>query len=254
MYLRKIFNFILLTAFASSFALSANAQYLSDGKPVFVEISTDWCFACKMLKPTIEELKRQYAGSVTFIHLDPTSEESLAQSLQLAQDYGVLDFFNANRNAFPTVGILCSSSSNAEKLIVGANAIDEYKNALNNLLADSTKTCSLTSGASITSDRPDEAKFSGINGARPAETSHSGRPEEIRFWSVGEDIPTSEYYKFLVIPKCSPGNSVVCSNFIETLQQVQQVSASNDNPVFKPWDPNTTRNEKGFNQVEKNKK
>ena len=251
MYLRKFYNLILLIAFASAFTLSANAQYLSDGKPVFVEISTDWCFACKMLKPTIEELKRQYAGSVTFIHLDPTSEESLAQSIQLAQDYGVLDFFNANRNAFPTVGILCSSSSNAEKLIVGANAIDEYRNALNTLLADSSKTCSLTSGASISSDRPDEAKWSGINGSRPAETSHNGRPEEIKFWTIGEDIPKSEYYKFLVIPRCSPGNSVVCSNFVETLQQV---SASNNSPAFKPWDPNATRNEKGFNQVEKNKK
>lgn len=254
MYLRKFYNLVLLIAFASSFALNANAQYLSDGKPVFVEISTDWCFACKMLKPTIEELKRQYAGSVTFIHLDPTSEESLAQSIQLAQDYGVLDFFNANRNAFPTVGILCSSSSNAEKLIVGASAIDEYRNALNNLLADSSKTCSLTNGASISSDRPDEAKFSGINGARPAETSHNGRPEEIKFWGAGETVPASEYYKFLVIPRCTSGNSVVCSNFIETFQQAPQVSASNDSPVFKPWDPNATRDEKGFNQIEKNKK
>ncbi len=254
MYLRRLYNLFLLIAFASLFALSANAQYLSDGKPVFVEISTDWCFACKMLKPTIEELKREYASSVTFIHLDPTSEESLAQSIQLAQDYGVLDFFNANRNAFPTVGILCSSSSNAEKLIVGANAIDEYKNALNTLLADSSKTCSLTNGASISSDRPDEAKFSGINGSRPAETSHNGRPEEVKFWGVNEEIPTSEYYKFLVIPKCSPGNSVICSNHIETFKQVNQVAASNDIHTFKPWDPNATRDEKGFNTIEKNKK
>ena len=80
---------------------SLDSQAMDPGydgdKPLFVTITTDWCFACKYLEPTIEELKRQYSGQITFIKLDASSEQSIAQAQLIAQSYGISEFFNSNR-------------------------------------------------------------------------------------------------------------------------------------------------------------
>ncbi len=268
MFLKNSISLILVFVFALS-PLNANAQYISDGRPIFVEISTDWCFACKMLKPTIEQLKSEYSGRVHFIQLDPSNDESYSKALSIADAYGITGFFNSHRNAFPTVGILCSNASNAERVIVGANPIEEYRKTLDTL--SGVGFCALENTSNIADNnnsndstvvtedqaRPDSVEFPQISTVRPQETSHSGRPEEIRFWKIGEQIPISEYFKFLQLPECSGGNSTLCSNAISRLQF--QTQASNPTPTspvekpttFKPWDPNATRNEKGFNGVNK---
>jgi thiol-disulfide isomerase/thioredoxin len=265
MNFRKLNIFILVAICTITFSTKANAQYFSDGKPVFVEISTEWCFACKMLKPVVEQLKTEYVGKVNFVSLDPGSEENLIKSQALAQGLGISDFFNANRNAFPTVGILCSSSVSPEKLIVGANPIESYRLALNTTLI-SSGFCSLNNSSQVTNnsnneeqERPKETDFPQILTTRPDETTHSGRPDELKFWKQGEEVPASEYYKFLILPKCSPGNNIVCSNAvaipatpIAPIQNTQLSSSNNGSaPVFKPWNPNATRNEKGFITVGK---
>jgi len=269
MNFRRLNIFVLISAIAITFSSKASAQYFSDGKPVFVEISTEWCFACKMLKPVVDQLKTEYGGKINFVELDPGSEENLIKSQALAQGLGISDFFNANRNAFPTVGILCSSSVAPEKLIVGANPIESYRLALDRILI-SSGFCSLNNSSQVANnsssneeqERPIETDFPQIITTRPDETTHSGRPDELKFWKQGEEIPASEYYKFLILPKCSPGNNIVCSNAaivpvtsIAPIQNTQLSSSNNGSaPVFKPWNPNATRNEKGFNTVEKNKK
>ena len=261
MNLRKIKKFsfkaliLLVVLFFQTFNAQAFAQFY------FVTVSTQWCFACKMLKPIIEELKNEYGNQITFIDLDPTSDESLAESMKVAEEYGIGQFFNLNRNAFPTVGILCPGSPIPEKVIVGANPKQVYEDILNKLLLSDPSICSSDGRPGIAvkgPDRPDgsepaqgsrpqEATFS-LD--RPVEIGGSGRPQELSFWSVGQQIPLYAYLQYLVLPKCSGSSNILCSNGVSGgIKQTTDSSQPQDGgsaPVFKPYDPNYTRNEKGF--------
>ena len=242
----------------SSLKVSAEFSNYYGDKPVFVEVSTDWCFACNLLKPTIQELEKQYGSEVEFIRLNGSNEETIKQAEQLASEYGVADFFN-KRKAYPTVGIF-STSGKLEKEIVGANAKEAYTTVLDGLIGVAL--------ATKPPSRPEEPKPIEVVGGRPEEPDDlsnrpavpnfldrpnevisSGRPPELTFWVVGQQIPAYAYAQYLVLPKCSGSNNTVCSNAVNAASpsNTQNQAA----PVFKPWDPNATRNEKGFDAIVK---
>jgi len=55
--------FAIVFLFSALFTLNVSkvkAEYLGNDKPLFVTISTDWCYACKLLHPVVQELKNQY--------------------------------------------------------------------------------------------------------------------------------------------------------------------------------------------------
>ncbi|OGI20418.1 MAG: hypothetical protein A3B68_02730 [Candidatus Melainabacteria bacterium RIFCSPHIGHO2_02_FULL_34_12] len=249
MNFKKIF---LTLAFSSLLFLNSyEAAYAySDEKPLFVEISTDWCFACKLLKPTIEELKNEYAGSVTFIKLNLTDEESTKEAEYLAKQYGLSDFLNANRNAFPRVAIFCTSGLSPEKNLLGSQPKEIYKESLNYLISNTY--CNLSSNfklADLGPGRPNESQEMEVIGGRPEEvvisgrpdeSNHSGRPNELKFWTYGQPVSALGYY---IISRCSGDNQILCSNVADVN------NTSGNKPQFKPYNPNTTRNEKGFNQI-----
>ena len=259
---RKINNFtlktliLLLVLFFQTFSAQAFAQFY------FVTVSTQWCSACKMLKPVIEELKNEYGNQITFIDLDPTSDQSFAESMKIAQEYGITSFFNANRNAFPTVGILCASSPVPEKVIIGANPKQAYKDILDKLLLSEPGICSSDGRPNIAvkgPERPDEPEITDSRSPRPNEVTFSldrpreiggsGRPDELSFWVVGQPIPLYAYFQYLVLPKCSGSNNILCSNISgpkQTTDTNNNGSGNNSAPAFKPYDPNYTRNEKGL--------
>lgn len=257
---KQILNFftVLILFFSVLFALNvskAKAEYLGNDKPLFVIISTDWCYACKMLHPIVQELENQYVGQVTFLHLDASNEAAVNASRLVAAQYGLAAYFDANRNVFPNVGILCPGSTIPEKIIIGANAKETYIDAITSFILDTTKICSIN-GRPIVSisgpDRPDEPTIPEIIGSRPDtpnfldrpnEVINSGRPNELSFWTAGQPIPYYAYYQYLLIPKCSAGNNVICVNNVSV--SVSDVK-SNPGPAFKPYDPNVTRNEKGY--------
>ena len=244
---RKAIQFLLLAGvlFTSNLNLNGHAYY--GGRPLFVEISTSWCFACKILKPTIEELKNQYGSEVEFVLLDATNEATIKQAEQIAYTYGIEEFFKNNRYAFPTVAIF-SSSGILEKIILGANKKEAYVAVLDKLTGD-------VQIAENKPSRPEEPDFEEIKGGRPDKVesstrpdepkflerplaiSSSGRPPELTFWVAGGPIPLYAYYQFFVLPECSGNNNIICSS---------QIDFSDDKPVFKPWTPFATRDEKGF--------
>jgi len=249
-----------LTAFLFSAFLTFNvpkvsAEDLTNDKPFFVIISTDWCYACKILHPVIDELKSRYSGQVNFLYLDASNEEAVNASRLIATKYGLAAYFDSNRNVFPKVGILCPGSSIPEKIIIGANAKETYIDAINSFIFDPNKICSLNGRPIIGingPDRPNEPNIPEIIGSRPEiptfldrpnEPINSGRPNELSFWIAGQPIPYYAYYQYLIIPKCSAGNNVICSNNISL--DIQDIKNSGG-PVFKPFDPNTTRDEKGW--------
>ncbi len=252
----KQFYTLTLIIILSIFLFTPKAYATETDKPLFVTISTEWCYACKLLKPKIDELKSEYADRVTFIELDPTSEDSLAQSIKIANEYGITQFFNNNRNAFPTVGILCSSTAIPDKIIVGANQKLVYKEALDNLFNTHDGICGLNIGrpqiAVTGTDRPNEPKIAEVKSDRPEEHSFvdrpkefiaEGRPKELSFWTAGQPIPAYAYYQYLVLPTCSASNNILCGNGIT---KIASKSTEEDAPTFKPFDPNYTRDEKGL--------
>ena len=217
--------------------------YSESSRPLFVEISTQWCYACKMLKPTIEQLQSEYAGRVDFVLLDLGLEE---EAYKIAGQYGITDFLNSNKNAFPTVGILCSGSSRAEKILVGAANKEIYTSALDAFLQDTTKICAINGRPAEGipgPDRPNEATITSIPGGRPQEFVSLGRPPELTFWTAGQPIPAYAYYQLLVLPKCSSNNNILCSNAVGTSTYSNNTQTK---PPFEPWNPNATRDVKGY--------
>lgn len=248
--------FLLLTLFlANIFVVKAEA--LQSDKPLFVVISTDWCFACKKLHPVIEELQAQYSGQVSFLNLDGSSDEAVNSSRQTAAQYGLLAYFDSNRNVFPKVGILCPGSTIPEKIIIGAYGKETYVDAINSFILNPNKICSVNGRPTETAggpDRPNEPEITEVIGGRPEvpntldrpnEVISLGRPKELSFWTIGQTIPLYAYYQYLLIPKCSANNNVLCSN--STSVNVQDVKGNSGSvPGWKPYDPNATRNEKGY--------
>ncbi len=245
---------LLLTGFSFNI-LGVKAEDLRNDKPLFVIISTDWCFACKLLHPVINELVAQYSGQVNFLSLDASSDETIVASRQIAAQYGLAAYFDSNRNIFPRVGILCPGATVPDKAIIGADAKQVYVDAINSFILNPNKICNLNGRPAEVAngpDRPNEPEMPEIIGSRPDtpnfldrpnELISSGRPNELSFWSAGQPIPWYAYYQYLLISKCSSDNNVICANnFTVNTQDAK----NNNGPAFKPYNPNATRNEKGL--------
>lgn len=247
--IKKLFICLFSAVIVAGFGL-VNSSYSSQGKPLLVEVSTSWCFACKLLKPTIEQLKSEYGSQVEFVLLDASNEETIKGAQLIAEEYGITDFFNKNKNAFPTVSII-SPLGNVEKIILGAHDKIAYSEVLNNLLGI-TPIASNEKNEKEEESNPEGRPETPVISERPPlpnildrslETLSSGRPPELTFWSVGQQIPTSAYFNYLVLPKCSANNNILCSNITTPFNKAQD---KQDVPVFKPWTANATRDEKGL--------
>ena len=132
---------ILLLVCTLIFSSLTSYAYNNKDKPLFVSITSDSCYACKMLEPTLKELKQQYHGNVQFLELDISSEKSLYLSEQLAYSYGIDNFFSSNKNAVPNIGIFCPRDSVPSNHIVGAHMRHEYSQILNDILLNSNNIC-----------------------------------------------------------------------------------------------------------------
>ena len=241
--------------------IKASAQNFDPEKPLFVEISTDWCFACKFLKPTIQKLEQEYGGKVNFLLLNASNEEAVKESELIASRYGLLNFFNSNRNAFPRVAVFCSSNSIPESNILGASNYDSYREVLDKLTNGSCNLSNSVTVADLGPGRPQDTEFPDITGEGRPELPYcldrpkdilaniSGRPAELTFWTIGRSIPISAYYQYLVLPKCS-GNNIICSNIVDEIKKdINKGNESTNEPVYKPWTPNATRDEKGLKLI-----
>ena len=238
----------LLSAFCTFNALVVNAENLTSDKPLFVIVSTDWCSACKTLHPVINELEAQYNGQISFLHLDASNEETVNASRLVAAQYGLSAYFDSNRNVVPKVGILCPGATVPDKVIIGASPKGVYIDAINSFILAPNKICSINGRPAETANdpnRPKEPEIPEIAGGRPDVPNISDRPNELSFWSIGQTIPLYAYYQYLLISKCSANNNVLCSNNISI--DIQDVK-NNSGPTsgWKPYDPNATRNEKGY--------
>ena len=99
---------------------SANyeGEVLNSDTPVLVDFWAPWCGPCQMLGPVIEELSEEYAGKVKVCKVNVDNEGEIA-----AQNAIV---------SIPTV--ILFSDGKVVKKIVGAHAIDDYEDAIDEII------------------------------------------------------------------------------------------------------------------------
>lgn len=93
-------------------------EVLKSDTPVLVDFWASWCGPCKMLSPVISQLAEEYSGKVKVCKVNVDDEGGLASQNAIV--------------SIPTVIIF--SEGKVVKKIVGAHAIDEYEDALDELL------------------------------------------------------------------------------------------------------------------------
>ena len=138
--MKKILLIFIMLFFLSSIQ---NVKAEDDSSPLFVTITMKECYSCQKLKPVIEELKDEYTGRVTFITLDVSSKTSLEEAKETSLNLGIENFFNENKNGLPAVGIVCPGGTKVENVFSGETEKRVYKEALDRLLLDTSKLCSL---------------------------------------------------------------------------------------------------------------
>jgi thiol-disulfide isomerase/thioredoxin len=76
------------------------------GKPVVVDIYASWCPACKNVAPTLEKLKKEYAGKANFVVLDVTDQATTAKATDRAKELGLDKFLSKNQSQTGLIAIL----------------------------------------------------------------------------------------------------------------------------------------------------
>ena len=74
-------------------------EVLSSDIPVLVDFWATWCGPCRMLAPTIEEIAREYDGTVKVGKVDVDSEPELANMFGISSIPTVMVFKNGEVSA-----------------------------------------------------------------------------------------------------------------------------------------------------------
>ena len=137
--MRAIFQIILIL----SLSLMVIEPVFASDSPEIVAITSSNCSACKSLEPVLDELENDYSGRVKVLRLYVSSKSSLEEAKEKAEENGITKFFEENKMLVPTVGILCPGGVKTENIFIGETRKEIYTAALDKLLADTEKLCSL---------------------------------------------------------------------------------------------------------------
>jgi thiol-disulfide isomerase/thioredoxin len=105
------------------------------GKPVVVDVYASWCPACKNVAPTLETLKKEYAGKANFVVLDVSDKTTTAKATARAKELGLDKFLAKNLSQTGLIAIF--DPATGEILSEGRNepAVDSYKKPLDAFIA-----------------------------------------------------------------------------------------------------------------------
>ncbi len=137
-YKRILVVLIVIAGFI--FSLKTRAS----DNPVFVTITAEQnCSACRDFKPVREELEYEYSNKVDFVTFDVSTKSAIEESQRLAEEKGLVRFFEENKGMVPKVAIMCPGNHKVEKVFLGEISKDVFREALDTLLLDASKICSL---------------------------------------------------------------------------------------------------------------
>ena len=95
-------------------------EVLNSDKPVFVDFWGTWCGPCSRVAPIVEELAKEYEGTVKFVKVD------VDQNKELASKYNVL--------SIPNLAIFRSGQVIAQ--LTGAASKESLKKYINMHISD----------------------------------------------------------------------------------------------------------------------
>ena len=95
-----------------------DSEVLQSPQPVLVDFWAEWCYPCRMLAPTIDELAEEYAGRVKVGKLDTDGNR------QVSLKFGI--------SAIPTVMLF--KDGQLVKRFVGAQQKKDFRAALDEAL------------------------------------------------------------------------------------------------------------------------
>ncbi|MCU0240241.1 MAG: pentapeptide MXKDX repeat protein [Pyrinomonadaceae bacterium] len=76
-----------------------------DTRPVVAIIKASWCPACRKLDPTMMKLMEEYGEKLNFVVFDVSNDETKKEAMKMAEEKGLADFFNENKDKTSTVAI-----------------------------------------------------------------------------------------------------------------------------------------------------
>jgi len=99
-------------------AKSWETTVMSSQRPVFVDFWAEWCGPCRMVSPVVEELAKEFEGTVNFVKVN------VDEANELASRYNVF--------SIPTLAIFNKGQLIAQQ--VGAASKDSYKKMIERAL------------------------------------------------------------------------------------------------------------------------
>ena len=113
---------MLSTPAQAGYALATSLQ----GKPVVVQIYSQWCSSRQALKPVLKTLRQKEGNSVHWVQFDVTDSAAARQSAVRAEALGLGPYFNANRNQTSLVSIINPQKGQAIKTFRAQPNLDSY--------------------------------------------------------------------------------------------------------------------------------
>lgn len=110
----NISKFVIICALMLSFTgiVSAQDGMMKDdkmmkekSKPTVALIRASWCPACQQLEPMMRKLQAEYKDRINFVILDVTDEKAINNSVAIAKENDLSDFFNENKTKTSTVAV-----------------------------------------------------------------------------------------------------------------------------------------------------
>jgi thiol-disulfide isomerase/thioredoxin len=105
------------------------------GKPVVVDVYASWCPACKNVAPTLETLKKEYAGKANFVVLDVSDKATTAKATARAKELGLDKFLTENISQTGLIAIFDPATGKILSQERNEPAVASYKKPLDTFIA-----------------------------------------------------------------------------------------------------------------------